>query len=75
MSKQRLIDRPTEELIKLELDEIIALFLEEKGLDFSESVRFTQSEKTELDALVNHICKDAVDKKIVTIKNKVNTEI
>lgn len=75
MRKQRLIDKPTEELMKLDLEEFISLFLEEKGLDFSEPVRLTQTDKEELEALINNICKETVDKKIVTIKNKVNTEV
>jgi L-lactate utilization protein LutC len=71
MRKQRLIDKPTEDLIKLDLEEFISLFLEEKALDFSEPVRLTQTDKEELETLINNICKEAVDKKIVTIKNTV----
>ena len=70
MRKQRLIDKPTEDLIKLDLEEFISLFLEEKGLGFSEPVRLTQTDKEELETLINNIGKEAVDKKIVTIKHR-----
>lgn len=72
MRKQRLIDKPPEELMKLDLEEFISLFLEEKGLNFSEPIRLTKTDKEELEALINNICKETVEKKIVTIKNKEN---
>jgi hypothetical protein len=76
MSKQilqdKLIDRPTEELINLSLGDFIVLFLEENSKDLKEPVEVNEAFMSKLGASLDRISKDAIDKGIVTQKSKVN---
>ena len=76
MSKQilhnKLIDRPTEELINLSLGEFIVLLLEENSKDLKEPGEIDEAFMSKLGALLDQISKDAIDKGIVNQKSKVN---
>jgi hypothetical protein len=76
MSKQilhnKLIDRPTEELINLSLGDFIVLFLAENSKDLKEPVKIDEAFMSKLGASLDQISRDAIDKGIVTQKTKVN---
>jgi hypothetical protein len=76
MSKQilhnKLIDRPTEELVTLSLGEFIVLLLAENSKDLKEPVKIDEAFMSKLGASLDQISRDAIDKGIVTQKTKVN---